>query len=137
MFKLKGGLSKSGMQEDDLNAVHFALRALGYFDNPETNMCPIASGDFFNAIAKYQQANGLAVTGEMRAFDATHLKMREQLTKRAGAGAKYTQMMRDYDRQQQIAEYGVNNLDDAEVVGGDDVAVPGANASSDEIQTSL
>jgi hypothetical protein len=66
MFHLSSAVSRSHkLEEDDVLKTKFALKDIGYYDEPEYGMTPYSDERMFDSIKKFQKDKGLEVDGIM------------------------------------------------------------------------
>jgi hypothetical protein len=66
MFHLSSAVSRSHkLEEDDILRTKFALKDIGYYDEPEYGMTPYSDERMFDSIKKFQKDKGLEVDGVM------------------------------------------------------------------------
>jgi hypothetical protein len=115
MFTMRGSITKGYANGDDVAVVTQALRALGYYHHPDKNLDPLADGDFYAALQKFQTAQGLDPTGEMDRMDPTHRRMKDALQKNAIKRDLFGRYRGDYEHRQDLVAWG-------EDTGGEAVA---------------
>ena len=106
MFTMKSGLTKSYAHPDDVGVVTQALRALGHYDHADKNLDPLADGDLYGALTKFQIAHGLPATGEMRRMDSTHRKMKAVLSSNPTQSEVFARHRGDYEDHLDVVEWG-------------------------------
>jgi hypothetical protein len=106
MFTLKSTVSASHTNADDVAVVTHALRALGHYTQADRFLDPMADGAFFDAIKKFQTAEGLPATGQIARMDPTHRRMKQKLMSDAGRGGKFSAYRGAYEHHQDLAAWG-------------------------------
>lgn len=109
MFNLIETISRNNKTEiQDTANVKTALTALGYYNDTDTGLSPIADEQLFQSVQLFQRDNKLKVDGILNPKGPTETKIKEKLAEDKKASNAFEDFKKNFDKMNQAKTIGAD-----------------------------